>query len=220
MDISNFGELFSFREVPDVDSEPGLYAWYLRIKPGKSNIKSPENFSRALKRITKQICYPTLTMQLKGRLRLNLKGTLRHIWYGHDENPFSDSFKETLNHPEEREILSDILDLAVPLLTGPLYIGVSKNLQVRLQQHTQLIQAYQEDPTSFFPFRDIDSKESLENDKNFAQRIVKRKIDPNHLVVGVVYVSQQHHSLERILKAINAAETLLNRTFYPVLGRR
>ena len=219
MDISNFGELFSFREVPDVDSEPGLYAWYLRIKPGKSNIKSPENFLRALKRITNQIHYPALNMQLKGHLRLNLKGTLRHIWYGHDENPFSGSLKE-INHPEEREILSDILDLAVPLLTGPLYIGLSKNLQVRLRQHTQLIQAYQEDPTSFSPSEDIDSKESLENDKNFAQRIVQRKIDPNHLVVGVVYVSQRHHSPERIHKAINTAETLLNRTFYPILGRR
>jgi len=217
MDVNTLGRLFSFGEVPDVDPKPGLYAWYLRMKPGKSNIKSPENFSTALKRITEQICYPTLTMQLQGHLSLNLKGDLRHIWYGHDENPFSNQFQEILNHPEEREILSDILELTVPLLTGPLYIGVSKNLQARLQQHTQLIQEYQKDATQFFP---IDSEESLENDKNFAQRIVERKIDPNHLVVGVVYVSHPHLSSERIRKTIETAETLLNRMFYPILGRR
>ena len=213
MDLNTFGNLLSFGEVPDAEPVPGLYAWYLRIRLGKNNIKSPENFSRALNRITEQICYPALTMQLQGHLNLNLKGKLRHIWYGHDDNPFSNSFKETLNHPEERKILSDILDLAVPLLTGPLYIGVSKNLRVRLRQHVRLIQGSD-------TARSIDSEESFENDKSFAERIKARKIDPNHLVVSVVDVSHPDISSKRIRKTVGTAETLLNRMFYPVLGRR
>lgn len=217
MDVNTVGKLLSFGEVTDANSEPGLYAWYLRLKPGKSNIESPANFLSALKRITQQTCYPNLSMQLQGHLGLNLKGNLKHIWYGHDENPFSDSFQEILNHTEERKILSDILELTVPLLTGPLYIGVSKNLQNRLQQHTQLIQGYQAEPIQT-PL--IDSKESLENDKNFAQRIVERKINPNHLAVGIVYVSQQHLSPSKIRKTIEFAEMLLNRMFYPTLGRK
>ena len=218
MTLNNSEELLSFKEVPDVDSKPGLYAWYLKIKPGKGNTKSPENFLKALKKITEQFYYPALAMQLQGHLGLNWKGKLKHIWYGHDEHSFSDSIK-MLNHPEEREILSDILELTVPLLTGPLYIGVSKNLQVRLKQHTQLIQAYQEDITQLSPIN-IDGDESLENDKNFAQRIVERKIDPNHLVVGVIYVCPPHHSTERIHTAVKSAENLLNRMFYPILGRK
>ena len=213
MDLNTLGNLLSFGEVPDAKPVPGLYAWYLRIRLGRNNIKSSENFSRALNRITEQICYPDLAMQLQGHLNLNLKGKLRHIWYGHDDNPFSDSFKETLNHPEEREILSDILDLAVPLLTGPLYIGVSKNLRVRLQQHVRLIQGSD-------TARPIDSEESFENDKNFAERIKARKIDPNHLAVSVVDVSHPDISSKRIRKTVGTAETLLNRMFYPVLGRR
>ena len=221
MTLNNSEELLSFKEVPDVDSKPGLYAWYLRIKPGKGNTKSPENFLRALKKITEQFYYPTLAMQLQGHLGLNWKGKLKHIWYGHDDSQFSDSLN-ALNNPEEMEILNDILELTVPLLTGPLYIGVSKNLRVRLQQHTQLIQAYQEDTIQFSQFSpiDIDGAESLENDRNFAQRIVERKIDPNHLVVGVIYVCHPHYSIESIHKAVKNAETLLNRIFHPILGRK
>ena len=66
MDLKTFGKLFAFEEVPDVVPKPGLYAWYLRIRPGKGNIESSENFLKALKKITEQISYPTLTMQLQG----------------------------------------------------------------------------------------------------------------------------------------------------------
>lgn len=217
MKLNTFGQLLAFEEIPDADPNPGLYAWYLRIKPGKSNIKSPENFSKALKRITEQLCYPTLSMQLQGPLSLNMEGDLKHIWYGHEKQQFSNQFQEIINRHEEREMLSEILELTVPLLTGPLYIGVSKNLQTRLQGHAQLIQTHQK---NMIQSSHIDGKESLENDKNFAQRIIDRKIDPNHLIVGVTYVSHPHLSGRRMRETIEAAETLLNRMFYPILGRK
>jgi hypothetical protein len=221
MNLNTFGKLLAFEEVPDVAPKPGLYAWYLRIRLGKSNIESSENFLKALQKITEQICYPTLTMQLQGHLNMNLKGHLKHIWYGHDENPFSDQLQELLNHPEERKVLGDILELTVPLLTGPLYIGVSKNLQERLSRHTELIQRYrQEHQEDLTLDANVDSKDSLQNDEDFARRIVERKIDPNHLVVSVVYVSHPHLSTERIRQAIGTTETLLNRMFYPILGRK
>lgn len=217
MNIGSVAKFLSFGEVTDASSEPGLYAWYLRLNLGKSNLESRANFLSALKRITQQTCYPSLFMQLQGHLGLKLEGTLNHIWYGHDDYPLSDSFQDIFDCFEERKIFSDILESTVPLLTGPLYIGVSKNLQIRLKQHTQLIQEYQEAPIQV-PL--IDSEESLDNDKSFAQRIVKRKINPNHLAVGIVYVSQQHLSQERIRKIIESAEMLLNRMYYPTLGRR
>jgi hypothetical protein len=221
MGPNTFGKLFDFEEVSDADSQPGLYAWYLRIQPGERNIESSENFLKALKRITEQICYPTLNAQLQGHLNMQLQGDLRHVWYGHDDNQFSPQFQEILNHPEEREILGQILEVTVPLLTGPLYIGVSKNLHQRIQQHTQLIekyrQEYQEDTMEDPP---VDGEDSLQNDENFAQRIVDRDIDPNHLVVGVIYVSHPNLSTARIRKAVGAIETLLNRMFYPILGRK
>ena len=142
MNSEILNELFSFERIPDVKAKPGLYAWYLRIRVGRSNIESPENFSKALKKITEQIRHPTLAMQLDGHFNLNMKGKLKHTWYGHNEHPFTENFQEMLNHPEERKLISNILDLAVPLLSGPLYIGVSKNLQQRLQTHTRLIEKY------------------------------------------------------------------------------
>ena len=221
------GKLFSFREVSNADPKPGLYAWYLMIKVGKANIKSPEpeNFLRRLERIAEQLHYPTLPVQIQGHLSPKMKGDLRHIWYGHEKYPFSGGFREILSRSEEREILGEILESAVPLLTSPLYIGVSKNLQIRLEQHKRLLQEYQrhrqlqqeyQEDTIQFPL--IDNEESLKNDRNFAQRIVTREIDLNHLAVSIVPHLQP--SLGKIYKAIGVAETLLNRMFYPILGRR
>lgn len=221
MNSEILNELFSFERVPDVKALPGLYAWYLRIRVGRSNIGSPQNFSNALKKITEQIRHPILAMQLDGNFNMNMKGKLKHIWYGHNDHPFTENFQEMLNHPEERELISNILDLAVPLLSGPLYIGVSKNLQQRLQIHTRLIEKYskeqQEDNT---PEAAVDSPDSLQNDKDFADRIVDRNIDPNHLIVGVTYVYHPDLSPDRIRKIVETTETLLNRIFYPILGKK
>jgi hypothetical protein len=221
MNSEILNELFSFERISDVKAKPGLYAWYLRIRVGRSNIESPQNFSKALKKITEQIRHPILAMQLDGHFNLNMKGKLKHIWYGHNEHPFTENFQEMLNHPEERKLISNILDLAVPLLSGPLYIGVSKNLQQRLQIHTRLIEKYskeqQEDNT---PEVSVDSTDSLQNDKDFAKRIVEREIDPNHLIAGVTYVYHPNLSPDRIRKTIETTETLLNRIFYPILGKK
>ena len=146
MDLNTFSELFAFEEVSDADSKPGLYAWYLRIKPGKRNIESSENFLKALKGITEQICYPTLTTQLQGHLNMKLQGDLRHIWYGHDENQFSPQFQEILNHPEEREILGQILEVDLCLyLLDPCTLECQKTSSNVYEQHTQLIQRYREE---------------------------------------------------------------------------
>ena len=127
---------------------------------------------------------------------MNLQGDLRHIWYGHDEKSiFQFSFKRFLISLEEREVLGEILELAVPLLTGPLYIGVSKDLQQRLQRHTQpypkIIAKNIRTHTALLSVL-LTVKILCENDENFAQRIVERKIDPNHLVVSVVYMCRIH----------------------------
>lgn len=221
MNLDPSVELFEFGKVPDAKAKPGLYAWYIKITLGKSNMGSPQDFSKALKRITEQVCYPPLAMQLEGHFNLKMEGDLEHIWYGHDKQPFTKKFRNLLDHREERELISNILDQAVPLLTGPLYIGVSKNIQQRLQTHTRLIQKSlkksQEDVASGLP---IDSIESMQMDKNFADRIVERNINPNHLVVGVTYVSHPNLSMERIRETVETAENLLNRMFYPILGRK
>lgn len=214
------GNLLSYEKVPDVETKPGLYAWYLRIKLGRKNIESPQDFLTALKKITERLCYPVLGMQLEGHFNMLLKGDLRHIYYGHDGNPFPKTFKSMIASREEREVLNDILELAVPLLTGPLYIGVSRNLQQRLQEHTRLIHKFSIEDQEDTLDNPVDGLESMENDKNFAARIIERKIDPNHLAVGVAYVDNPSLPIARIRKIAENTETLLNRLFYPILGRK
>ncbi len=217
MPFNIYSKLLSFGEVSDAEPIPGIYAWYLRIRPGNKDTETPEDFLKSIKRRTEELQYPTMSMQARGHFRLNMQGDLKHLWYGHEKNKFPDQLIETLSNSEEREMLSKILEFAVPLLTGPLYIGVSKNLQSRLQQHVKLIQEYHE---SISQLTAIDSSESFENDKNFAGRIVERKINPNRLVVCISYPPYPQFPSERIRKTIETAETLLNKIFYPILGRR
>lgn len=214
-------ELLSFANVSDAKPMPGLYAWYLSMQMGKANTSSPENTARMLSKFAETISYPALTMEMQGHLSLRLKGDLKHIYYGHPEHKFSGLLEEVLQEAEGRSILNDIFELAVPLLTCPLYIGVSKNLKTRLNQHTQLIQTYQEEKVrqaaelaNTIP---VDDQEDLENDENFARRVAERNINPNNLLVGVIYPKG---SGVMVRKAVEAAETLLNRIFHPILGRR
>lgn len=224
MKVSSSCNLYSYNQVSDVSSQAGLYAWYMRMQVGKANINSPENMTKALCKLSQSICYPNLEMHLQGHLNLQLKGDLNHIWYGHGENEHSAALKEVINDPEGRMILGEIFDLAVPLMSSPLYIGVSKNLKARLQTHTRLIDAYKKDATRRKAELDntlpVDDADSLDSDKSFAQRIADRGINPNLLIVGVMFISHNKRSPEMIRRAIEAAETILNRMFYPILGRR
>ena len=48
---------------------PAFMRGTLRIKPGEGNIRSSENFAKALIRITEQLLLPgTLSMELQGHL--------------------------------------------------------------------------------------------------------------------------------------------------------
>jgi len=214
-------ELLSFEEISDVQSKPGLYAWYSSLRIGKADLKTPENTTKALYKIAEAISYPSVSMKFNGNLNLLLEGELKHVFYGHTGNQYTNQLQEVINDPDGRQIISEVFDLAVPLLCCPLYIGVSKNLKKRLSQHSKLINAYLNDEPEqkieLLNTTPVDDEEDLENDKSFAMRIAERKIDPNNLIVGVIYPKENN---PMVRKAIEAAETLLNRIFYPILGRR
>lgn len=213
-------KIYEFREVTDVEPKHGLYAWYLKMQLTPSSVSSPENMLEALCAISEASRYPELGIQLQGHLSLDLRGKLRHMWYGHDDK-HSKELLEIVQQPQERLLIQDILNRAAPLLTSPLYIGVSKNLKERLSRHKKLIQA----PTTSTSgtignLTAVDEPETLRQDRTFAERIISRGINPNHLIVGVIYVADLHVPPNRIRKTIEAAETLLNRMFHPILGRR
>lgn len=214
-------ELLSFEEISDVQPKPGLYAWYSSLRIGKADLKTPENTTKALHKIAEAISYPSVSMKFNGNLNLLLEGELKHVFYGHTGNKYSNQLKEVIDDPDGRQIISEVFELVVPLLCCPLYIGVSKNLQKRLSQHSKLIHAYLNDKTEqkieLLNTTPVDEKEDLENDESFAMRIAERNIDPNNLIVGVIYPKENNPTVR---KAIEAAETLLNRIFYPILGRR
>jgi hypothetical protein len=216
--------LFPFNEISDIEPKPGLYAWYMKLQIGKGNTKTSKDTTKALCKISEIICYPDLELCMEGHLKLQMKGGLKHLWYGHDENKHSSGLKKTINNPDSRVILSEILEAAVPLLSSPLYIGVSKDLKLRLATHKKLIEAFQQDTTQtkneLASIAPVDDTKSFESDKNFAERVVGRGIDPNHLLVGVMQVSLKDVDDELVRETVEAAETLLNRFFYPILGRR
>jgi hypothetical protein len=220
MALNTSYKLYEFKEVSDVEPKHGLYAWYLNMQLSDATTSSSENMVGALRKISEASRYPDLEIQMRGHLSLDLRGKMQHMWYGYDDK-YRKELLTILKYPEERVLLQYIFNSAAPLLTSPLYIGISKNLKERLRTHKRLIQEPGRSSSEIINRSTVeDGSETIKQDKTFAQRVIDRDINPNHLIVGVIYVEDINVPQTRIRKTIEAAETLLNRMFHPILGRR
>jgi len=121
---------------------------------------------------------------------------------------------------EHRKALAAILGAATPLLTAPLYIGVAKNLRVRLGTHaSQVFKAAK------FVRDNPDGREQLlQGDKpSFAARAVAAGFSPDNLVVWTLNLDKLLAELSDVEKKraiAEAAEWFLNRWHRPIFGRR
>ena len=93
--------------------------------------------------------------------------------------------------------------------SSPLYIGMSKNLLSRVQNHKKLIETYK---SSGVPRGRYDLDGSENADHNFASRVVSKKFVQTqlYLVYEEVDDDDSFH---------NVFENILNRINYPLLGR-
>lgn len=209
--------LLTWSELGSAPSLPGLYAWYLRPRLHRFCLESPSDTQKFLSRLAANLRFPDSELSMRGPLSLKLQGRLYHDHLGNRVDNKPQSLHNLIENRAGRQLLATIFDQMVPALSSPLYIGISSDVQQRLSQHKSLILKYQDDQNN----TPIDGTASLARDQSFASEITKREIDPNHLCVIVTAIhGPSNLSGHELRSFIEGAETLLNRVYYPILGRR
>ena len=108
---------------------------------------------------------------------------------------------------------------STPFAAAPIYVGVAKNLNDRLRQHTEqlfkLAELIRKNPEN--------KRKLLESDKStFASRALATGFNEDTVVVWTLNLDSLFQGVEREdLRAVaESAEWLLNRWHKPLLGKR
>lgn len=238
---------FMCSEVDRAPVGPGLYAWYsvLGIGPRDWELDVENGCDAGINRLRHALEAHT------GRhhpqpMRVEARGAFSQYWGGLAEElsgralqaalrgiasnqPDSDvetsvpHLSLSLERPDLRRVLVTLLHAATPILSSPLYIGVTDGLQGRLKKHASSVMKLSHHVGSSAERR---SKllEKARTSPKFSIRAVAAGFSPETLVVWTLDLNTLLHP--EAIKTSDAravagtAEWLLNRWFHPAFGKR
>ncbi|MBV5330471.1 MAG: hypothetical protein JZU65_23025, partial [Chlorobium sp.] len=191
--------MYKFSEVDEAPERPGIYAWYGKIYASIADYKREidENgndlgASRLRKVLAKQmIRYHLSPLNIRGAgtfgsdwagaLEDRSKDFIQELILGNiddidgiseNDKGFSELFSEVIKEEKQRDLLVKVLNNSSPLLTSPIYIGVTNNIKRRLSEHVKLYRdlkdALGNDEDKLDSLRDVVQKRGLE----FAHRAI------------------------------------------------
>lgn len=229
---------FAFDDVGKAPRDSGLYAWYGRPAAGPADWADEQSLRTFLAYHTKLYVTPTLTLSAKSTFQRTWSGELAETTSrtfdralglrmpeagGEEPIPernqerrkiLSSAFEKVCASDVLRRQLVEALNDAIPILAGPLYVGITKRpLRRRLSEHRDAFEElHQEQPES------ERLAELLRDDKNFAARAVSRGFTPERLEVWCMpLVIADVADADAMLPAV---EFFLNRWHHPPFGRR
>lgn len=194
--------------------ESGIYAWYYGLSVGDydinqliNNLHSSEDdrmkndFVQSFleKNFFNFFKEDNYVANLSGKLMPSFKGELIHL-----DQCSSGLVDKILAEPEVLWDLKDIIQNISIEFSSPIYIGMSDNLQKRINNHKKLIEKFKTERVSSNLFED--------RDENFAARVISRGMIETNLFVSINYITSKNN-------IHNMMENLLNRVSYPILGR-
>jgi hypothetical protein len=215
-----------------VENVPGLYAWYvdapLSLRDLASNSESGVDAGdwllQGLRRFASYFAQPPIEM--RGRSDYNRLWTAEVTAHGLESaqsDPTSSlgvgtELARASQDPLQRQVIVEILDMAVPAFALPVYIGVASRLRIRLEQHlAKYDQAVQD-------LRGLprEQRQSLITESSdFGARLAAADIPLDAVSVWVLpYDQDSDDSPERVRQGLQAAEWVLQRVYRPPLGRR
>ena len=211
----------SWSELGQAPVGPGVYAWYyepqitqydldqairaITDKMAEADRNAAETVIHRLfnDNVLKYFQQDPYDVTLSGPLKPRHTGTVVH-----DQRISPGLVQRILEEPGRLAGLSDFLTGSAPYFASPVYIGMSESLRTRLSTHRSLIEKYRNQELRHGVVDDASGNE----DAGFARRVVTRRIPPDNLFVMVLETSSVnglHIDLEN----------LLNRIYYPILGR-
>lgn len=230
---------YSMLDVDEAPEAPGLYAWYVsfrasphdwKMQPSPQGDQAIDGFLRLLRRYAGY--YEPLPISLRGR------GSYGAAWEGDleldtplrqpNEDADASSAEEdkrlailmnSLDSQERRRVMATILEMASPVFSSPLYIGVAENLRERLRTHRRdFTKAY-----DWLREHPEDAAEVRAKGKTFGARAAARNMTMRQLEAWVIDLGDQEDAavtLKHLRHTAQSAEWLLHRLYAPILGRQ
>ena len=186
---------YRITEVGNVPEVPGIYSWHLWI----DNVNSA-NYSQVFKQ-------KRVDVHIKSNLNDRFKGAIEHV--DHEKDIF------------EPGIDLNLCNMASIAMCPPLYIGISKTLGSRLAQHVdefdKIIKGVVPTPIDTLKAKQFDT---IYESQHFAQRmgfVVTKfgNMNANNLLVKTLELPVGYDR-----KKLQQVETFLNRTYFPIYGRK
>ncbi|MFK0153674.1 hypothetical protein ACIQVK_16590 [Streptomyces sp. NPDC090493] len=230
---------YSMLDVDQAPETPGLYAWYVsfragphdwKMKPSPEGDQAIEGFLRLLRKYAGY--YEPLPIALRGR------GSYGAVWEGelqldtplHDPDEASNDtaveedkrleiLMDSLDSEERRRVMATILEIASPVFSSPLYIGVAENLRERLRTHRRdFTKAY-----DWLREHPEDAETVRAKGRTFGARAAARNMAMGHLEAWVIDLGDQADdavTIKHLRNTAESAEWLLHRLYAPILGRQ
>jgi hypothetical protein len=245
-DVEPYYQLFSLETVSQAPKVSGLYAWYAGLNAGLKDWEleivdgidiGTDRLRSLLKRHTDRYCFSELettalgafSQTWTGQLQDQTANSLRSVLAAPTNIQEQDSYDQkrapklqsTLESRDKRRLMVKALEMALPVLSAPIYVGVADCLHTRLSQHVREI--YQLTNTVL---NDPASRERLRKEKktNFALRAIAAGFSPENLQVWTFNLDLLMEELENKTQdartVAEAVEWVLNRWHRPYLGRR
>lgn len=232
-------QFFAASDVARVPKVVGIYAWYGLLDAGRKdweyeNIDGQDAGQKrlltALQRHSTRYASPPLKVTARSRLEVgwdgeldstagaNLVSILDTVRNDEDQGGLA-AIKATLGSPSLRAAMMSALNAATPVLSSPLYIGISNNLHDRLNKHVAQIRRYlhaiRRNPEA--------QARLLEEGSNFAHRAVGSGFAIESLQVWILNLESllEEPIAENDMRVVaEATEWFLNRWHRPPHGKR
>lgn len=242
--------LLPFDEVELAPPRPGLYAWYGRIYSPPGDYKrelddsgkdlGDQRFRELLAKHMLRFQLAPFELRGRGHFGVEWRGTMQdqnrdnlqdlllarvppETKLDEEQKGFAKNLSSVTKDERRRALLAKLLTEVTPLLTAPIYVGVTKNLRIRLCDHTKLYRDLQDgigsDKSKLEALQRKVEREGLE----FAHRAIASDFSPDHLCVAILDVSDllgSDLSDEELRQLSGVAEWLVNRWHRPFVGRR
>jgi asparagine synthetase B (glutamine-hydrolysing) len=211
-------QTLSWSEIAKAPDRAGIYAWYFRpeltdhdinnliesieINSDKASVEIRSFFAERLFKYFMQRPYE---VQISGQLKPKYYGKIEH------KQDITDGLIERIKeNPRRLFSIRDLLQKSAPMFASPLYVGMSSSIKQRVMQHVNFIKKYKESTSN--AFTRLSDDEIDIDEKSFAQRVVERGIPSSRLFL--VY-----QTTDTELDIQVDVENILNRIYYPTLGR-
>jgi hypothetical protein len=218
---------FQLDQFDSIPSKPGLYCWLAQPKLSNYSWKlqrdeSEEDRTMYLLQELTSFCDSSALHSVKSEVTAffdnRWSGKLEYRSIQDSKEAASEALKSYCKNSEERRLLVDLIKSSFPLFWQPLYIGVAKNLKVRLSTHKRVLIGSEIDDFAFTK----EEKDDFESAKSLGERLRACNYKWEHLWVYTLSINESDLALDRqrIRKISEVAERWLNILNTPKLGKK